>query len=211
MTQNEIYRTTEQTQELAEKASKMNIVLLGPPGSGKSTFVDNLRQLSPNVLYISTGEVTRRKIEEGGDKAEEIKRLYSSGLPWPDDFVASLVLPELLQARSRGFILDGIPRKKSETELIRKLFSENDITLNMTVNIFTDYETSLLRIEERIMREGMRPENIDHYKVRLDMYWSGIELFKRELGELARFVEIDSTANSPELIIDQFLNKVSEI
>jgi len=204
----EIPRTIDQTKEIADKASRMNIILIGPPGSGKSTFVSELRVLSQNVLYISAGEITRKKILEGGEIAKQIADLYITGKAWPDNFVSSLMLPDLIQYKNRGFILDGIPRKRSEVDLLAKLLSENDIHIDMVVNIFSDYQTSLDRIERRMLHEGKRPENIDHYKVRLDMYWSALDSMREVLGSLSDFVDFNSDTSNPAGILNAFLDGV---
>lgn len=201
--------TNENKIELADKASKMNIILIGPPGSGKSTFVRNLGNLSKDILYISTGEITRRRIAEGGDIAQKIEQLYLTGQAWPDDFVASLVLPDLITAKSRGFILDGIPRKLSEVEMLARILQENGINIDMTVNLFSSYETSLSRIKERMSAEGQRPENLDHYRVRLDMYWAALPAMREVLGSMSRLVECDTDLTNAESVLDTFFNEVN--
>lgn len=204
----EIPLSNENKIELAEKASKMNIILIGPPGSGKSTFVRNLSDLSKDILYISTGEITRRRIAEGGEIAEKIEQLYLTGQAWPDDFVASLVLPDLINAKSRGFILDGIPRKLSEVEMLARILQENEINIDMTVNLYSSYETSLRRIEERMALEDQRPENLDHYKVRLDMYWAAVPAMREVLGSMSRLVECDTDQVNAEGVLNTFLSEV---
>jgi adenylate kinase family enzyme len=62
----------------------MNIILIGPRGSGKSPFVKKLNDLSSIVLYISTGKITRSRIAEGGEIAERIEQIYLTGQAWPD-------------------------------------------------------------------------------------------------------------------------------
>lgn len=204
----EIPLTNEEKVELADTASRMSIILIGPPGSGKSTFVRSLSDLSSNVLYISTGEITRRRIAEGGEIAERIEQLYLTGQAWPDDFVASLVLPDLISAKSRGFILDGIPRKLSEVEMLARILQDNEIKVDLTVNLFSSYETSLRRIEERMLAEGKRPENMDHYRVRLDMYWAALSLMREVLGSMTDLVEYDTDRIDAEGVVHEFLNEV---
>src|SRR5919199_203687 len=79
--------------------SELNLILLGPPGAGKGTQAERLRE-DFDLDYIATGEM-RRKAEEYMDKGELV----------PDEVIIGVILEEIeSQAAADGFLLDGFPR-----------------------------------------------------------------------------------------------------
>lgn len=104
--------------------------------------------------------------------------------------------------------MDGIPRKLSEVDTVARILQNNEIKIDMTVNVFSAYETSLERIVQRMTAEGQRPENLDHYKVRLDMYWCAILNMRGVLGSMSHLVEYDTDTIDAEGVINNFLMAV---
>jgi adenylate kinase len=148
---------------------------------------------------------------EGGEVADQIYQLYLTEQPWPDEFVAGLMLPDLIASAERGFVLDGIPRKASESAVLIDLLAKNGVKLDLVINLFSDYETSMQRIMMRMENEDKRPEKLDHYKVRLDMYWKGIAVMRETLGSIAKFVDIDATRAAPAEILDNLFSHLNNL
>jgi adenylate kinase len=85
-------------------------VLLGPPGSGKGTLAQLLRERLSSV-HLSTGELFRREIRRRSPLGRQVSRYVTQGLLVPDALVVRVMTKQLSPARlRRGIVLDGFPR-----------------------------------------------------------------------------------------------------
>lgn len=88
----------------------MNISVLGPPGSGKSTQVQLLSKFL-SLPFLSMGEVLREKAREGSDRGLRIKRMLKMGELVDDKTFLEVFESEIVAERyKKGVVLDGLPR-----------------------------------------------------------------------------------------------------
>ncbi len=88
------------------------VLMLGPPGSGKGTQGERLAR-ALGVEHISSGELLREAVAAGTPLGLEVRDEIAAGRLVPDELVAEAVRPAL--ARRDGYVLDGFPRKLSQT------------------------------------------------------------------------------------------------
>jgi adenylate kinase len=94
----------------------LNLVLLGPPGSGKGTQAGPLcEQL--DLPYIATGELLREHRDRGTELGREAARYMTEGHLVPDELVIAMIL-ERLEDNGHGFLLDGFPRTLAQAEAL---------------------------------------------------------------------------------------------
>lgn len=92
------------------RALQLNLVLIGPPGSGKGTQAVRLAERY-GIPHISTGEILRAAVRAGSPLGLQVAATLSSGGLVSDDLMTDLVRERLRQADAiSGFILDGFPR-----------------------------------------------------------------------------------------------------
>ncbi len=121
-------------------ATRMRLVLLGPPGSGKGTQGERLAG-SLHVPRISTGDILRRNVAQGTELGRKAKTFMDSGGLVPDDLVIAMVADRLREPDARGgFILDGFPRTIAQAEALSKL-----TPLDAVVNLFLEPEELVKR------------------------------------------------------------------
>ena len=102
----------------------MNIILLGPPGSGKGTQGHLLSQ-KYGIPEISTGDILRTAIHSGMALGEIAKSYMNRGALVPDDIIIRIVKERLVQADTlHGFILDGFPRTVGQAEALKQMLAE---------------------------------------------------------------------------------------
>ena len=89
------------------------VLMLGPPGSGKGTQGERLAR-ALGVEHISSGELLREAVAAGTPLGHEVRDEMAAGRLVPDALVAEAVRPAL--ARRDGYVLDGFPRKLSQTD-----------------------------------------------------------------------------------------------
>lgn len=96
----------------------MILVLIGPPGSGKGTISNYLKN-KYNFVHISTGDLLREEVKSGSDLGKEIAKLIDHGQMVPDQLSLKLMKKAMNQSSSTNFILDGYPRNLVQLELMK--------------------------------------------------------------------------------------------
>src|SRR5258707_12187219 len=97
----------------------MNLILFGPPGVGKGTQAERLRD-HYHLHHISTGDILRAAVKAGTSLGLEAKKFMDSGGLVPDAVIIGLVREVLVadKAEGKGFLLDGFPRTVAQAEAL---------------------------------------------------------------------------------------------
>ena len=111
----------------------MNIILLGPPGSGKGTQAKMLMEIY-TIPQISTGDILRAAVANQTALGKQAKECMHKGALVPDELVVRIV-EERLKERDcgRGFILDGFPRTVAQAEALDRLNIKIEAAVNVEV------------------------------------------------------------------------------
>jgi len=128
----------------------MNVVLIGPAGSGKGTQGKILAEKF-NLVHISTGSLLREEVEKGGEKSKEIDSYISEGNMVPDALMIEVLKSRLLEedCSSKGVILDGYPRNVEQAKELHNLFKELDRKLDLALEVFVPRDELMRRITGR--------------------------------------------------------------
>jgi adenylate kinase len=98
--------------------SELNLVLLGPPGSGKGTQGERLQE-DFRLPYYATGNILRAAVEEQTDLGRTAKQYMDRGDLVPDEVIIAVIAERLEDAEAAdGFILDGFPRTTPQAEAL---------------------------------------------------------------------------------------------
>lgn len=116
----------------------MIIILLGPPGSGKGTQADKIRDML-EIPHISTGDMLREAIKNNSPIGKEVKQYLDSGKLVPDETIIKLIQQRISQTDcEKGFILDGFPRTINQAEglgiILNKIQNKIDKVINLAVS-----------------------------------------------------------------------------
>ena len=93
----------------------MNIILIGGPGSGKSTYAEFITK-EFNIDHIYPGELLRK--EKGGEIAKRLSNLGKGGFA-PNDIVLDLI-KDAVDKADKGFVFDGYPRYMQQVKDLEK-------------------------------------------------------------------------------------------
>ena len=98
------------------------LVLLGRQGAGKGTQCTRLSRHYV-VPHISTGDILRAAVREGTEFGKKAKELMDAGELLPDDVIVGIIDERLDRddTRTRGFILDGVPRTTTQAEELLRI------------------------------------------------------------------------------------------
>jgi adenylate kinase len=104
--------------------SELNLILLGPPGAGKGTQAQRLRE-DFQLPFISTGDMLRANVKDGTELGKQAQEYMKAGDLVPDGLIVAMVRERLGEEDARdGFILDGFPRTIEQAEALGKQLSE---------------------------------------------------------------------------------------
>ena len=98
--------------------SELNLVLLGPPGSGKGTQGERLQE-DFRLPYYATGDILRAAVREGTELGTTAKEYMDRGDLVPDEVMVGLIAERVSRSEAGdGFILDGFPRTIAQAEAL---------------------------------------------------------------------------------------------
>jgi adenylate kinase len=122
----------------------LRLVLFGPPGAGKGTQAQLLKQ-QLGVPHISSGDLFRYHRQEGTPLGHRVAQYMDQGLLVPDEVTIDIVLEKVLSLPVKeGFLLDGFPRNRNQAEALEKALGTRSRGLDRVV--YTDVpEAELVR------------------------------------------------------------------
>lgn len=148
----------------------MNVLLIGPPGSGKGTQGERLAQRL-GIEHLAAGDLLREEVEKGSPLGEKAKDIMARGELVPDDVIIGLLMPRILAAvEAKGYLLDGFPRTVEQAVEARKLADTAGGTPDAVVYLDAPREVLIERILARAETEGRSDDNEETVKNRLRVF-----------------------------------------
>lgn len=142
----------------------INLLLFGPPGSGKGTQSKKLVE-KYNLTHVSVGDLLRAHISDGTDLGKQAAIYINEGNLVPNRLMIGL-LEEQISANKNGhgFVLDGFPRSIGQAEMLEKKMLLYDIQISAVIFLEVPEKISLQRIRTRATRSA-RVDDQDETKV----------------------------------------------
>jgi adenylate kinase len=119
---------------------ELNLILLGPPGSGKGTQGERLQE-DFRLPYYATGDILRAAVKEGTEVGKQAKEYMDRGDLVPDQVIIGVIAEHLQDVEaSDGFILDGFPRTVPQAEALDGKMKElrREITAVLLIDVPED-------------------------------------------------------------------------
>ena len=129
--------------------SELNLILLGPPGSGKGTQGERLQE-DFRLPYYATGDILRAAVREETDLGKTAKEYMDRGDLVPDEVIIGVIAERVENPEAAdGFILDGFPRTVGQAEALEE--EMEDLNRSITAALLIDVDD-----EEVVRRLGGR-------------------------------------------------------
>jgi adenylate kinase len=128
---------------------ELNLVLLGPPGSGKGTQGERLQE-DLRLPYYATGDILRGAVRDKTELGRVAKGYMDRGDLVPDDVIVGVIAERIASPEARdGFILDGFPRTTPQAEALDAKLDELGRAVPTVVLIDVDDEEVVRRLGGR--------------------------------------------------------------
>lgn len=127
----------------------MNILIMGPAGSGKGTMSSKIRE-NCTVDHISTGDMFRAAIKEGTELGKTAQGYMLEGKLVPDKVTIAMLAERLKKTDSKmGYLLDGYPRTLAQAEFFENLSKEIGKPVEIVINLIVEFNTLADRVTGR--------------------------------------------------------------
>lgn len=148
----------------------MDLLLLGPQGSGKGTQATRLAADS-GIPHVSTGEMFRAAVAGSTDLGRRVGPLVEAGELVPDDLTVELIRERLAEPDARaGFVLDGFPRNIAQAEALDAMLAGIGRHLDAVLHFALPDETATERLLGRARAEGRTDDTPEVIARRLVIY-----------------------------------------
>jgi adenylate kinase len=148
----------------------MNVLLLGPQGSGKGTQAKRI-QAEYGIPHIATGEILRDAIANKTELGRRVKPIVESGRLVPDELMIDLIRERLAEDDAQeGFILDGFPRTIRQAEELDEMLAEIGRELSIVFGFQLVDEIGIERMLKRAEVENRKDDTPEAIAERLRLY-----------------------------------------
>lgn len=127
----------------------MNLLIYGPPGSGKGTQSDFLRSRY-GIPQIATGDILRAEVASGSDLGRRAKQIMDRGDLVPDEVMIGIIRRRMAEPdTARGFILDGFPRTEAQANSLDQVMVELGREIERVIYLRVGFEELVHRLSDR--------------------------------------------------------------
>ncbi|CUV65609.1 Adenylate kinase [Sulfurovum sp. enrichment culture clone C5] len=152
---------------------KKLFLIIGAPGSGKTTDAQLIAAKHDNITHYSTGDMFRAEIASGSDRGKTIDSYVSKGNLVPINIVIETIVEAIKKAPTPVIVIDGYPRSVEQmVELDKYLANEDSVELSSVIEVRVSEETAKTRIlgraaESEVVRDD---DNVEVFYNRMKVY-----------------------------------------
>ncbi len=199
---NGLGRDLPEVYQLKSEQTMTNLVLFGPPGAGKGTQADFLKE-KYNLVHISTGDVFRYNIKNKTALGMLAKSYMDKGELVPDKVTIDMLNAEVEKnAGANGFIFDGFPRTNAQAEALDKLMEGKDSQINAMIALEVEDEVLVQRLLKRGKTSG-RPDDADEgiIRNRIKEYYSKTAILKDYYSAQNKYFGVNGVGSIEEITV----------
>jgi adenylate kinase len=173
----------------------MRIIMFGPPGSGKGTQAEQLRN-EWGLAQISTGAILRDAIQQKTPTGLKAKEYIDKGELVPDDLMTRVVEDRLdMEDCTKGFILDGFPRTIAQAEALETILQSRGLTVDAVVSLLVNEG----EVVHRMVNRGRDDDNEEVIRNRLKVYREETEPLVAYFKDRGNLVEVSGMGTVKEI------------
>ncbi len=143
-------------------------LIIGAPGSGKTTDAEIIAEQNENIAHYSTGELLRSEVASGSELGKVIGKRMSAGELVPVEVALDTIIKAINNSTCNTILIDGYPRSDEQMMgLDGVLKNEKNITLKYVIEVVVSEETAMNRV---LGRNRGADDNIEVFKNRMNVY-----------------------------------------
>jgi adenylate kinase len=185
----------------------MNILVLGPQGSGKGTQAQRIHA-TYGVPHIATGDMIREQMERQTELGLEVKDVYDRGDLVSDELMIRLIRDRLDRGDTlRGFVLDGFPRTMAQAEALDDLLGDLGRSVDVVFDLQVPDRQQLL---DRLLKRAEEQHRSDDTPDAIQRRWALYERETLPLVEYYRTTRGNVVGIHADRSIDEVFHEVRE-
>jgi len=186
-----------------------NLVLFGPPGSGKGTQSENI-VTTYNLQHISTGDLLRDEVSRHTPLGTEAKKYMDQGMLVPDEVVIGMISGKIDDAPdARGFVFDGFPRTRPQAEALDKLLEFKQTKIHLVLALEVPEPELVKRLVGRGVTSGRSDDTEEVIAKRIKEYHSKTQPVANYYNEQGKLEHVtgDHTISDTFKTLSKHINK----
>ncbi len=177
-----------------------NLILFGPPGSGKGTQSERLIE-KYSLKHLSTGDILRSEIAAQTPLGMEAKKLMDKGQLVPDEVVIGMISSSLeANPDAKGFLFDGFPRTTAQAEALDKLMKLKGTQINAMISLLVTEEELVKRLLNRGLTSGRSDDtNEEVIRARIVEYHKKTSVVAEYYKQFDKLAEVKGEGSIDEI------------
>ena len=178
----------------------INLVLFGPPGAGKGTQAEVLKE-KYNLVHISTGDVFRYNIKNATELGALAKSFIDKGQLVPDEVTIDMLSAEVdKNSEAKGFIFDGFPRTEAQADVLEVLLASKETAISAMVALEVNDEVLVSRLLNRGKTSG-RVDDADEAVIRnrIKVYYTETAILKEYYEKQDKYHGVNGVGTVEEI------------
>jgi adenylate kinase len=164
---------------------KKLFLIIGAPGSGKTTDASIIAGRNENIVHYSTGDMLREEVASGSELGQTINDFISKGALVPLDIIIDTIVSAIKQAPVDNILIDGYPRSVEQMKALDELLEkEDDIELVSTIEVRVSEEVAKERILGRAADASPDEKRSDDS---IEVFYDRMKIYTDPLAEIQDF------------------------
>jgi len=184
---------------------KKLFLIIGAPGSGKTTDAELIAQNHENITHYSTGDMLRSEVQSGSDAGKEIDKYISNGLIVPIEIAIKTITNAIKNAPTEVIIIDGYPRSIEQLNALDE-YLKHDSSLKL-INVIEVKVSKEVACDRVLGRARGADDNAEVFKNRMKVYTDPLEDIQNFYGAKNLLTKINGERTIEEIVdeMDTFI------